>query len=369
MKDNIIYSYDIRPQHEELREEIEQVFRQVYEQGIFVGGKEVSLFESAFGRYLGAQHVIGCASGTDALELILRAMGIGREDEVIVPVNTWISDAEAVTFAGGRIRFADVDEVTGNVTPETLAPVVSPQTRAVIVVHMHGRMAEMEPLMAFAREHNLVVIEDCAHAAGAEQNGKKAGTWGDFGAYSFYPTKNLGALGDGGAVICREEGMARKIRLMGNHGQVERDVHVLEGKTSRLDTLQAAILRLKLTRLDQWNQERIQLAGKYTNQLLKGANLICPSSSASMVFHHYVIRVSDAPALQHYLHKKNILCARHYPTPLHLTEAYRSSPSRQNFPVAEKLAGQILTLPLYPGLSESDQSIVGVEINAWFRHS
>lgn len=334
-------------QHRPIAQEMLQVTADVIKKGWFIGGERVHEFEQAFADYLGGVHCVGCGNGTDALELVLRAFGIGNGDEVIIPSFTWVSDVEAVVAVGATPVYADLPENGYAITAETISPLISDRTRAIIVVHLYGIPVDLDPILKLAKERNIKVIEDCAQAHGATYRGKKVGTLGDAGTFSFYPTKNLGALGDGGAVVTRDEQVAENIRLMTNHGQKERDIHLSIGRNSRLDPLQAAYLTLKLSHLDEWNEKRKQLAELYTEGL-QTVNMTLPGFTDESIVHLFVIQSSQRDKLRDYLLKMGIETAIHYPKPIHKLKPYEVEGLTLAY--SEHVARRVLSLPLYPGL-------------------
>jgi len=353
---------DIKRQQSSIQEELNAVAQDVIQGGWFIGGEYVDRFEKDFAKYNGIDHCVSCGNGTDALELILRGLDIGQGDEVIIPSFTWVSDAEVIKAVGAEIVFADIEAESFNISAETIAPCITPGTKAIIVVHLYGIPCDMEPILALAKKHSIKVIEDCAHAHGAIYKGKKVGSWGDASAFSFYPTKNLGALGDGGAVLTHDHKLAEKISLLSNHGQVQRDEHVMIGRNSRLDTLQAAFLSVKLKYLDEWNEERRRLAQIYLEGL-KGADIILPSNDIERVFHLFVIRTKKRDALKNFLFEQGIETAIHYPKAIHQIDAYQTDITLLN---SEKAVEEVLSLPLYRGLSEEEVSKVVDEICLFF---
>lgn len=348
---------DLAAMDPDIQREIEAVVIGVLRRGDFIGGEAVRRFEEAFARTCGVQHACGVGNGTDALILALRALGIGPGDEVIVPVMTFIATAEAVTHAGATIRFVDVEQRRWTIDPTHLERAWSPKTRAVIPVHLYGHPADMEPILAFARRKKLFVIEDAAQAHGALYKDRRVGGLGDCAAFSFYPSKNLGACGDGGIVVSQDGERIERVRKLSNHGRSEKYTHEMEGMNSRLDTLQAAILEIKLRHLDRWNQARRAKAALY-QELLSTLPLELPSVAEGMepVWHLYVIRTPYRDQVRHALQKEGIQTGVHYPLPLHLQPAYRHLGLQLgSFPVAEKAAQEALSLPMYPELLPQDQ--------------
>lgn len=328
----------------------------VVERGSFILGDEVEGFEDEFARFCGTRYAVGVSSGTSSLYLGLLASGIGLGDEVITVPNTFIATTEAITQTGARIRFVDIDQKTYNIDPSKIEDAVNERTKAIIPVHLYGQPADMDPILEIAKRHDLKVIEDACQAHGAEYKGKRVGGIGDVGCFSFYPGKNLGAYGDGGAITTNDPELAEKVRLLRNHGSKEKYMHLIEGGNHRLDEIQVAILRVKLKYLDGWNKERRRCADTY-NRLLKGSWVITPYCApyANHVYHLYVIRVKGRDGLRQFLESKGIYPGIHYPIPLHLMPAYRYLDLRDgSFPVTEMVTKEILSLPIFPELKDDE---------------
>jgi dTDP-4-amino-4,6-dideoxygalactose transaminase len=343
---------DLAAVHAEIGEELEAAVLEVVREQRFVGGPRLQSFEQSFAQFLDADHVIGCANGTDAIELALRALGIGEGDEVLVPANTFIATAEAVARAGARPRFVDVEPDSGLIDLASCRERVGPSTRAVIPVHLYGRMVDMDLLLEFAREHDLRVVEDAAQAHGARRDGKRAGTVGDAGGFSFYPGKNLGAFGDAGALAVRDVAVADRLRLMRDHGRRGRDTHELVGVNSRLDSLQAAVLEVKLRRIDGWNEARRASAARY-RELLPDSILDAPTTPPEADVHHlFPILVDDREALAESLRARDIATGVHYRSAVNTTPAFAAG--ADPCPVAEDRAARQLSLPMHPHLSADD---------------
>ena len=343
---------DVGRTYHELKEEIDAAVQRVLNSGWYILGEELEAFEAEFAAYCGARHCIGVANGLDALHLILRAYGIGPGDEVIVPAHTFIATWLAVTHAGASpVPVETRDDASYTMAPESIAAAITPRTRAIIPVHLYGRPADMDPLNQIAARHGIKVIEDAAQAHGALYKGRKAGSLGDAAAFSFYPGKNLGAFGDGGAVTTADGELAAKLRSLRNYGSSAKYVHDLIGLNSRLDPLQAAILRVKLRHLDEWNARRLALAERYRRHLA-GTDVRLPDISAGFasVFHLFVIRSKKRNLLQDRLQEAGIGTIVHYPIPPHKQRAYSSMRSLQ-LPIAERLAAEVLSLPIGPHLS------------------
>jgi dTDP-3-amino-3,4,6-trideoxy-alpha-D-glucose transaminase len=344
---------DLKPLHGMLARELAAAAKRVLDSGWYILGPELEAFEQAFAAYHGVAHAVGCANGTDAIELALRALGIGEGDEVITVAHTAVATVCAVERAGATPVLVDVDEATSTMDPAAAEAAVTNRTRAILPVHLYGHPADMTALAALAERHGLVLVEDCAQSHGARVGGRIAGSIGHLGAFSFYPTKNLGAYGDGGAVITGDAALAERLRRLRNYGQKDRYHHAERGQNSRLDEMQAAILRVKLAHLDSHNAIRRELAGEYSRQLagLKGVTTPVCRPGAEPVFHLYVIRHGRRDELMSALKERGVDTLVHYPIPVHLQEGYRDlgyTPGA--LPVTERLAGEILSLPLYVGL-------------------
>ena len=345
---------DLQSQYREIRDEIEPAVSGVMSRANFILGPEVEKFEEAFAAFCGAKSALGVASGTDALRLSLEGMGVGRGDEVIVPANTFIATAFAVSEAGATPVFADVDERTYNIDVDSVKDRITDKTRAIIPVHLYGQPADIDPILGLARERNLLVVEDACQAHGAEYRGKRVGSLGDAGCFSFYPGKNLGAYGDGGMVVTDRRELAEALVMLRNVGRSDKHRHPVKGLNSRLDNIQAAVLLVKLGHLPQWNESRRSWAHLY-NELLDGTPCVRPYEApyARHVYHLYVVRVKRREELQEHLTKRGVSTGIHYPIPIHLQEAYKELGHRRgDFPISERLAEEILSLPIYPELGE-----------------
>jgi dTDP-4-amino-4,6-dideoxygalactose transaminase len=345
---------DLQAQYRTIKNEVDAAMAEVVERTDFILGEEVKRFEEEFARYCEAEHAVGVDNGTAALELAFRALGIGPGDEVLVPANTFIATAAAVSFTGATPVFVDADSITYNVDVGRLHRHLTPRTRAVAPVHLYGQPADMDPIMEFAREHGLLVVEDACQAHGARYKGRRVGSIGHAAAFSFYPGKNLGAYGDGGAVVTNDERVAERVRVLRNCGQAEKYQHVAPAWNHRLDTLQAAVLRTKLPYLDQWNAQRRRWAALYDDLLaVEGVTTPVSASYAEPVHHLYVIAVEDRHGLQAHLAANGVATGIHYPVPIHLQPVYADLGYRRgDFPVAERLAGHILSLPMFAELTE-----------------
>jgi dTDP-3-amino-3,4,6-trideoxy-alpha-D-glucose transaminase len=347
----------------ELFAELLAAVKSVAETGAFTGGAAVEAFESDYAHWCETPHAVGVSSGTEALVLALRALGIGPGDEAIVPANSFIATAEAVSLVGATPRFADVDRETQLMTASTLAPVLGSGVRCVIPVHLFGRTVDMDPILELARREGLAVVEDTSQAHGARYRGRRVGTIGDVGTFSFYPAKNLGAWGDAGAVVTASDELAEKVRLMRSHGESPRYHHRMVGTTGRLDAIQAAVLRLKLTRLEQWNAARRRVAEGLREALtgIDGVILPAPASDeGDHVYHQFVIRTNARDALREQLGAMGVASGIHYPIPIHRSQAYAQlTAGCEVAPNATALAAEILSLPIFPAMTDEQIELVG----------
>lgn len=344
---------DLRGQFQTLREEIEKGLQQTLESTQFILGPNVKAFEEEVAAYCGVRHAIGVASGTDALHLALRAAGIGAGDEVITPAFTFIATAEAISYVGATPVFVDIDPQTFNIDVPQIEAALTSRTKAILPVHLFGQPADLEPIAALCLQHGLKLIEDCAQSFGAEYGGKKSGAYGDLGCFSFFPSKNLGCYGDGGMVITDDDAMAQELSVLRNHGSRERYHHSVIGYNSRLDEMQAVVLRAKLKHIDGYNRRRWENAQRYAEKL-KGTGVTVPfeDGKGQHVYHQYTILSSRRDAIHKALGEARIASAIYYPIPLHRQEVYAQICADVNLPVAEETATQVLSLPMYPELTE-----------------
>ncbi len=377
----IIPFLDLKAQYKQIENEVVPAVTEAMAAGMFIGGPQVSGFEEEFAAFCDSRYCIGVGSGTDALRFALMAAGVGPGDAVITVPNTFIATTEAISQVGASPVFVDVDPQTHNMDPQKLEEYLKkclnpqasghePRPKAVIPVHLYGQPADMHPILEIARQFDLVVIEDACQAHGATYKGKKAGSLGTAGCFSFYPGKNLGAFGEAGAVVTQDEEMAQKIRMIRDHGQAQKYFHDIEGYNGRLDAIQAAVLRIKLMRLQDWNQSRRRNAALYTELLqdLPVITLPIEADYAESVYHLYVILADDREGLQKYLSEKGIATGLHYPLPLHLQKAYvHLSHKKGDFPVAESTAEHLLSLPMYPELTEEQIEYVCTSIKDYFK--
>jgi dTDP-4-amino-4,6-dideoxygalactose transaminase len=360
---------DLRRVHEELEDEIVSAIRELIQSSAFTNGPQVAEFEDAFASFCGTRFAVGVASGLDALRLALLAAGLREGDEVLVPANTFIASFEAVTQAGGTPVPVDVTESDYNLDVAAAEPAVTPRARFVLPVHLYGQMCDMLAVREFALRHDLLIVEDACQAHGAKREGIGAGTGGNAGAFSFYPSKNLGAFGDAGALVTDDEQLADRVRMLREHGQQAKDEHAVAGWTARLDTIQALILLHKLPHLTGWIAERRAAAALYAEALAEAGDIVLPrvAPGSHPVWHLFVIRTANRDALADFLAARQIATGRHYPSPVHLTRAYGALGYRRgDFPVAEALADTALSLPLFPGISELEIELVTNAISEFF---
>ena len=357
---------DLASHHAPLRAEISTVIEEVIDSGAFAGGPFVADFEEDFAAYCDCRHAIGVGSGTEALWLALLASGVGPEDEVITVPSTFMATAEAITYCGAKPVFADIDERTYTMDPAGLEEAISPRTKAIIPVHLFGQPADMDPILEIARSHGLVVIEDAAQAHGAEYNGRRAGSLGDAGCFSFYPGKNLGAFGEAGAVVTNDHVLQEKIRILRDHGQAQKYHHTMVGWNARMDGIQAAVLRVKLRHLERGNELRRAHASQYDRALKGIEQLVTPfeAAYARHVYHIYAIRIRERDEVIKFLVEMGIACGIHYPIPVHLQEAYQSLGYQAGaFPIAERAAREFISLPMFPELTSAQVEMVTEAIN------
>lgn len=345
---------DLYTQYLSIKDDIDTAIHDTIRNSAYIGGSAVTTFETAFAKWTGIQNVIACGNGTDSIEIILKALSIGAGDEVIVPANSWISTSEAVSNMGAKPVFVDVNADDYTINVALAAAAVTEKTKAVIPVHLYGHPADMPAIMKLATKYSLAVIEDCAQSHGAVIDGKKAGSFGTAASFSFYPGKNLGAYGDAGCMATNDNALADKLRMIANHGQLVKHNHVIEGRNSRLDGLQAAVLNAKLPHLDSWTAKRIEVASKFSSSI-KNTGLTLPviKPGCTHVFHLYVIRTTHRNELQQMLKENGVDTAIHYPTALPLLPAYSSFGYKaKDFPVAAAFQDEILSLPIYPELND-----------------
>jgi len=351
---------DLAAQHQKLAPEIETAIARVVSSSRFIGGPEVQRFETDFAAYCECRYAVGVASGTAAIELTLRALDIGPGDEIITTPFTFFATAEAIIQTGATVVFADIDPITYNLDPMAVQRAVTPRTRALLPVHLYGRPADLDGLHAIADGHDLALIEDAAQAHGARYHGQRAGSLGAAGCFSFFPSKNLGALGDAGAIVTNDETLAARVRSLRDHGRTSKYLHQEVGFGHRLDALHAAVLSAKLPHLDRNNARRRELAARY-NELLAGTDLVLPAgdNGTESVYHLYVVRTPQRAAIIDGLKAAGVESGVHYPVPLHLQPALRAMHlGHGTFPVSEAAADTVLSLPLYPEMTEAQQDHV-----------
>ena len=355
---------DLKAQYEPIRGEIADAIQQVLDRTAFAGGPFVAQFEKEFAAFCSTKFAAGVGSGTDALWMALLALGVGPGDEVITVPDTFIATAEAISWCGAKPVFVDVDPATYNMDPSKVVAAITAKTRAIIPVHLFGQMADMDPIMEIARKRKLLVIEDSSQAHGAEYKGKKAGSIGDAGCFSFYPGKNLGAYGEAGAVITNNEELDKKVRMLRDHGQAKKYYHSLVGWNARMDGIQGAVLSVKLRHLPAWTEGRRRNAALYGEFLKEVKGITAPTEAryGKHVYHIYAIRVADRDRLIAALAEKDIHCGIHYPIPVHLLDAYKSlNLGKGSFPVAEKSASEFVSLPMFAELTREQ---IGAVVDA-----
>jgi dTDP-4-amino-4,6-dideoxygalactose transaminase len=360
---------DLKAQYSSIKDEVDRAIAAVIAQSAFVGGTFVKAFDEAFARYCGVGHCIGVANGTDAIVIALRTLGVGPGDEVITAANTFIATSEAVTMAGARVVFVDIDPRTGNIDNARIADKITPKTRAIVPVHLYGQPADMDPIRAIAKQHSLWVVGDAAQAHGSLYKGRPIATLADITCFSFYPGKNLGAYGDGGAIVTDNAEWAAKARMLANHGRSTKYGHEVEGLNSRLDGIQAAILNVKLGHLEAWTEARRANAYRY-NALFKDSGVVTPVelNEVRAVYHLYVVRVPAARRgqLQASLKQAGTDTGIHYPIALPYLNAYRHlGHTEKDFPEALKASGEILSLPMFAELTEEQAEHVVSSIRAF----
>ncbi len=362
---------DLKTQYLAIKEEIRKEIDEVLDNTAYISGKKVKSFEAGFSKIQEAKYCVALSSGTDALHTALIALGIGYGDEVVVPVNTFIATSEAVTLCGAKPVFTDQNEFTFNIDIEKIEDAITPKTRAVIPVHLYGQPADLKPIMEIAQKHGLFVVEDCSQAHLSTYDGRKCGTIGHIGTFSFYPGKNLGAYGEAGAVVTDDGNLYEKMLKFRQHGSIEKYVHDSEGHNYRMEEIQAGVLNVKLKYISGWTEKRRKAAALYSEILadLGPENLITPNclENVKHVYHLYVVRARKRSELAKYLAENEVQTALHYPVPLHLQKAYTHLGYREGmFPAAEKCCNEILSLPMYPEISEDQISYVCSNIKKFY---
>jgi len=359
---------DLKAQYQSLKSEIDTAIQTVIDNTAFIGGKYVEAFERAYAKKFGVKQCVSCANGTDAIYISLKAMGIGPGDEVVTVTNSWISTSETITQTGARPVFVDIDEYF-HIDPAKIEKSITKKTKAVVPVHLYGQPAAIDAIKRICDAHGLPFIEDCAQSHFATFGGQYTGTFGLAGTFSFYPGKNLGAYGDAGAVITNDDDFARNARLFANHGSLLKHVHEIEGINSRLDAIQAVVLNVKLNHIDEWNKARHEHGLKYNSLLADFATVKCPKlrDNAFHIFHVYSLRAPKREALADYLKSKGISTGIHYPTALPFMPAYRYLKHKpSDFPVAYECQSEILSLPMYPELSDGQIEYVAQSIKEFY---
>jgi len=355
-----IHMVDVVGQYRKIKPEIDAAVQRVLESGQYILGKEVSGFENEIARYLNVRHAVGCASGTDALLVALMALGVGSGDEVVTTPFTFVATTETIVLLGAKPVYVDIDPDTFNLRPDLVEAAITPRTRAIIPVHLYGQAVDMDPLMTIAKRMGIPVIEDMCQAIGAEYKGVKVGGIGSVGCISFFPSKNLGAFGDGGMLVTNDAALAEKMRMIALHGSRVRYKHEILGVNSRLDALQAAMLRVKLKYLDEWIGARQQAARTY-DRLFQGSSVVTPlvASYGRHVFHQYTVRLKNRDAVASHLAGRKIPHAIYYPIPLHKQEAYLGIAPRQTLlPETDSAAAEVLSLPMHTELNEEQQRTI-----------
>lgn len=368
--DDMVPFLNLEPMHSALRSEIFGSFQEVYSSNWFVNGRKLEQFEKEYASFSGSNYALGVSNGLDALHLALKALNVTEGDEVIVPSNTYIATVLAASFTGATPVFVEPDIFSYNISPENIEAAITDRTKVIMPVHLYGQACDMGAIMAIAEKYNLFVVEDNAQAHGANFNGKMTGSFGNVNGTSFYPGKNLGALGDAGAVTTDDERIAAKIAMLRNYGSERKYYNQEIGFNMRLDELQAAVLSVKLKYLSEWTKQRIDIANKYYDALNNTGDLILPAvhDGASHVYHQFVVRTESRDGLKSYLLEKGIETLIHYPIPPHLQKAYKYlGYVNGDFPIAEHFAETSLSLPIYPGLSESNISQIVDTIKLYFK--
>jgi dTDP-4-amino-4,6-dideoxygalactose transaminase len=353
---------DLNAQYRSIKSEIDNAINECISDGTFIKGRAVADFENAFADYLGVKYCLGCGNGTDALEIILKSLNIGRDDEVIVPALTWISTAEAVNNVGAEPVFVDVNPDTYTIDYTKIEERLTKKTKAIIPVHLYGCPADMKEIMDIAGKFGLFVVEDCAQAHGAEYFEKKTGTFGIASAFSFFPSKNLGALGDGGAIVTNDKDIAESVRKIANHGQLyEKHQHFMVGRNSRLDTIQASVLNVKLKYLDDWNKKRQQAASFYESRLCENPRFLLPCSvqSKKHVYHLFVIRCKNRQRLIELMDERDISWGIHYPKPLPFLDPYKHKyKGNGDFTISREITEGIISIPIYPEITDNQLNTI-----------
>ena len=354
------------PMHQELRQELDAAYKKVMDSSYFIQGEECKKFEEEFAKYCNVEYCVGVATGLDAIYLILKAMEIGEGDEVIVPSNTFIATALAVSYTGATPVFVEPVIENFNINVNKIEEKITDKTKAIIAVHLQGRAADMDPICEIAHKYGLKVIEDAAQAHGARYKGRMVGSLSDAAAFSFYPGKNLGALGDGGCVVTNNKEIAEKVRALGNYGSDYKYHHIYQGTNSRLDEMQAAFLRVKLPHLDKWNEERRKIADRYLNEITnpKIKLPVATDETFEHIYHVFVIRCDERDRLEKWLNENGIGTVKHYPVPMHMQPAYKCLNIKEGeLPIAEEISATVLSIPMYYGMTKDEIDYVIETIN------
>jgi dTDP-4-amino-4,6-dideoxygalactose transaminase len=363
---------DLEAQYQSMKDELDKAINDALKTFNFIRGEQVHRFEENFGRMMGFPHVVATGNGTDALFIALKSLGIGLGDEVITPAFSCIPSAEVISLCHAKPVFADVHPETYTIDPDHIAGRITPKTKAVIAVHLFGQAAHVEEIRSICDRHNLFLVEDCAQAHGTKVNGRFVGTFGNAAAFSFYPTKNLGAYGDAGCLATPDAGLAERARRFANHGALEKDDHLLEGFNSRMDTLQAAVLLAKLPHLASWNAKRRANAGRYSSMLGEPANILLPTErrQTTHTFHIYAVRARNRDSLKAFLQNRGIQTIVHYPYALHTLPPYRHfGHVPGDFPVADQLSRELLSLPVYPEITEEQLRYICAAVQDFYQVS
>jgi len=356
---------DLTKQYEEIREETEKEVLKVLSSGKYILGENVKKLEENFAKYCGTERAVGVASGTDALHITLRALDIGPGDEVITVSFTFIATVEAISYVGAKPVFADIDPETFNLDINELEKKITPRTKAIIPVHLYGQPVDMDPVVEIAKKYNLFIIEDCAQSVGATYKGKKTGSFGDVGCFSFFPTKNFGAAGDGGMITTKSNYIADRIISLRNHGSHIRYYHTEVGLNSRLDEIQAAVLNVKFPHIDRWNSKRKEAANYYSELFKNNEDIVIPKEldNVSCVYHQYTIKVPERDKIFNTLKGNGVMSMIYYPVPVHLQEAYRDLGLQEGYlPHTENAAKSVLSLPIFPEITREQQEKVANEV-------
>ena len=360
---------DLAAQYESIKNEIDTAIKNVISETAFIGGHFLEEFNNDFARFMEAKHCIGVGNGTDALEISLKALNVENGDEVIVPANSFIATSEAVTNAGGKVVFVDCHPDNYNIDIDKIEAGITNKTKVIIPVHLYGNPVEMDRIMEIAQKHNLKVIEDSAQAVGADYKGKRIGGFGDLATFSFFPGKNLGAYGDGGAILTNDDELAKKVKMIANHGRIQKYNHEFEGRNSRLDSLQAAILRVKLRHIAEWNGQRRVIADRFRQAFKEIPQVTMPihHQDSNSVYHLFVIRTERRDELAAYLKEKGIATGTHYPIGLPFLKAYEYlNYTKKDFPITYKYQTRILSLPIYPEMTNEIQEFVIESVKRFF---